>query len=114
MQAVIKRDWPVLIAFVKVFAMAGSVRTMLHLLGLFGFTLAKRVLGKKGFIRSFPLELRTKYGGTSIVVRDMADITTVAAIFAQDEYASSIFPEKVKTILDLGSNIGGSVANFRR
>src|SRR3989344_1740527 len=113
MQAVIKRDWPVFIAFVKVFVMAGRVRTMLHLLGLFGFTLVKRGLSKKGFIRSFPLELRTKYGRTSIIVRDMADITTVAAIFAQDEYASDISRDKVKTILDLGSNIGVSVAYFR-
>jgi len=108
-----KRDLPVFKAFLEVFAIASGVRSRLQLLGLFFFTLGKRILHQSYFRDPFKLEIRHRDGVSSVIVRDMADITTVAAIFVEDEYGSKVSPGKVKTILDLGSNIGVSVAYFR-
>jgi len=108
-----KRDLPVFKAFLEVLSIARGLRSHLDLLGLFFFTLRKRVLRQSHFRDPFKLEIRHRDGVSSVIVRDMADITTVAAIFAEDEYASDISRDKVKTILDLGSNIGVSVAYFR-
>jgi len=110
---IVKRDLPVFKAFLEVLSIARGLRSHLDLLGLFFFTLKKRVLRQSHFRDPFKLEIGDRNGGAVVTVRDMADITTVAAIFAQDEYASDISRDKVKTILDLGSNIGVSVAYFR-
>jgi FkbM family methyltransferase len=109
---IIKSDWLVFVAYIKVFRLARTWNSRLELLKLFHFTLFKRLAQREGFRKSFHLSLRTRYGNTSVMVRDMADITTVSAIFYEGEYELDIKSNEVDSIVDLGANIGVSVAYF--
>ena len=109
----IKQDFPVFVALVKVFWIAHGARSHLELIKLFFFTVWKRIVRRKAFVTPFELYLSTPYGVTAVRIRDMADITTTCAVFAEGEYDLPPSLSEVKTILDLGSNIGVSVAYFR-
>ncbi|MDP4020446.1 MAG: FkbM family methyltransferase [Candidatus Adlerbacteria bacterium] len=109
----IKQDLPVFVAFVKVFWIAWGVRSRFELIKLFGFTVWKRTLRRKAFVTPFKLCLSTPYGAATVRIRDMADITTVCAVFVEGEYDLESPIGEVKTVLDLGSNIGVSVEYFR-
>ena len=108
----VKQDLPVFIAFVKVFWIAQGY-SRLELMKLFFFTFWKRILRHTSFRSPFMLHLTTPHGTAAVRVRDMADITTVYAVFSEGEYDIPYPENEVRTVLDLGSNIGVSVAYFR-